>query len=68
MSYNKECKGCAEFKNETEEYICYFARANQYQNICPCSLCLVKTMCNTACEAYKTFEEDMQKRELIYEE
>lgn len=63
-----ECEGCAEYEVEANSQNCSFAILNKYRNICPCSFCLIKSMCNTACEAYKIFEEDMQKRGLIYEE
>jgi hypothetical protein len=40
------CKGCS-----TKE-ICYAYGTENEAKICPCAICIVKTMCNLSCNAY----------------
>ena len=63
MSYNEECKKCCEFEDGPQN--CHLAILNRYQNICPCTFCLVKSMCNTSCDLYKDFEIVMEAKGMI---
>lgn len=51
-----ECKGCVSFDRIIE--LCSAGIRPQLSEIkeCPCIKCLVKTMCNTACENFQDYK------------
>ena len=51
MEYNENCKSCNEFNNSR----CPFVNYNKH-NECPCTVCLIKTMCKKPCEAFDKFK------------
>lgn len=49
------CKGCdSSIRNNTGCTACVVP-INKYGKICPCSICLIKIMCNTSCKLFKDF-------------
>jgi len=52
---SNECEGC--LSNVTNPYImseCVFQKSNENLNYkCPCGICLIKCICERACEEYK---------------
>lgn len=48
----EDCKGCRTFMSAYVK--CSSMLANKGSE-CPCKICLIKGVCNTACEEYETF-------------
>jgi hypothetical protein len=46
------CKGCITHDDELADYKCYWDSHNK-DGSCPCSKCLVKVMCNVACDVFE---------------
>ena len=46
---NKECRGCEGYRSNYE--LCTFGKYNK-QELCPCTICLVKVMCKVWCRDY----------------
>jgi hypothetical protein len=57
------CKGCKVVRCNTPAfyYKKYIACKNYIEFICPCSLCLVKVMCNSYCNKYYKYEDRYKK-------
>jgi hypothetical protein len=52
---NELCIGCRDF-----EYECAWEELNTIDSLCPCNICLVKSMCQNNCDDYsKRVEEQM---------
>ena len=52
MKYCIDCKGCL-----TED-ICKFTR---YSEACPCTICIIKMICECSCEERMNFRIDVEK-------
>jgi len=56
MNIKEICEGCITYENRTSmTYSCYWvciekSEHNSKDLICPCSICLIKMMCVSACE------------------
>ena len=57
---SKICKGCRVAICNTPVF--YYKKYIEF--ICPCSLCLVKVMCNAYCEQYYNYEDEYKKRNI----
>lgn len=55
MTDNKNCIQCATYISVPESIDCPYIRVNKYMDLCPCSLCMVKSMCNEPCKDYINF-------------
>ena len=67
MKYDKdykECVGCFEYKTIKTKLYCIFITYN-IQDKCPCRLCLIKGMCQVACEDYNKFVEYFNSLKLV---
>ena len=51
---SKHCKGCATYYGPHGRGDCNFIKFNQ-EGACPCSLCIVKTMCVDQCDKYRVW-------------
>ena len=49
---DEKCKGCITDHYETGTHHCYWDYYNK-DGTCPCSNCLVKMMCNEACDEFE---------------
>ena len=57
----EECKGCTSLRphrlHKKKGYCSAGVILQSSETYsCPCSICLVKTMCNTACEDFQTYK------------
>ena len=52
-NYNESCRGCVYYKYKVEILKCTKNRKAGYQ--CPCSICIVKTMCRKDCDEFSVF-------------
>ena len=52
------CKGCFMQDRHTSSFI----RTLTDSDICPCSTCLVKVLCEETCEAYEAFCDSISAR------
>ena len=52
--YNENCKGCIEFQSSEYSSRCLLIDSNKHNN-CPCTFCLIKSMCQEPCEDYNDF-------------
>lgn len=59
MSNNENCITCATYKYKNQ--YCGHVRVNKYVDLCPCSLCLIKSMCAASCDMYLDFSEKADK-------
>lgn len=49
----KNCEGCHRGQLGTE-YECYYARYEEIF-ICPCHICIIKSVCEIVCEEFESF-------------
>lgn len=56
------CKGCHSY--EFHELDCELLDVSEH---CPCSICLIKGMCYTACDEYQTYYEVSLNKDMYYE-
>ena len=58
MDYNENCRSCIEFQSDDFSSLslrCDLIDYNKH-NECPCTFCLVKSMCKIPCNDYKKFQ------------
>jgi len=46
------CFGCLTYKDDDGDYCEYCVHNNVSEGLCPCSICIVKTMCNEGCDDF----------------
>ena len=57
---NKYCKGCFTMRNEDGSERFCGNHVNNGKGECPCTNCLIKPMCNSACDDYDKFDSDIR--------
>jgi hypothetical protein len=57
MTYELECKGCYIYIVD----FCPFSSRPEKVIRCPCRTCLIKVVCNKACEEYEIFVKDVKE-------
>ena len=69
MDNNNYCVGCSCYYQHADEgyYYCNLGRVNS-SGQCPCSMCIIKPMCQQACPAFHAFEETSKEKGLIRHE
>ena len=55
MDISKHCDGCMSLVHNDILDICGFCNYNQ-NGECPCTLCVVKVMCDTSCDVFDVFK------------
>ena len=58
MTNNEICRGCLTYSMEVYEQIGYprcWRIPSKDGEVCPCSMCIVKTMCREKCENLKRY-------------
>lgn len=59
VNLEHSCEGCRTYRHpDTGIVDCHFEAYNE-NDICPCALCIVKTMCNQACDEFEEFRVDV---------
>ncbi len=48
------CKGCMSFEEMNEHHLCKIPHKKDGKQ-CPCSICLIKSVCNKSCEILQTY-------------
>lgn len=63
--FYKQCKGCRSYSQMVEKPSCSIRRIPYIPEglVCPCSICLVKGMCNKPCEEFIKFVERLKEIE-----
>jgi len=61
-TYKRHCRGCTSFKNSG----CHVWRNNS-KGKCPCSLCVVKPICNRFCEEWDTWRLKVRWKKNCYQ-
>ena len=60
------CKGCAShYRRDRETYDtdnCFYSTRITPDKTCPCAVCIIKVMCNEACEDYVLFQSKFIKQ------
>lgn len=55
--YNKICDGCILFSSRYQETGCIIAIPHISEDLyCPCSRCIVKSMCATTCNSFDQYK------------
>ena len=49
---NNLCYGCLTYKNEEGDYCGSAIHNTELEGICPCVKCLIKSVCDEACDDY----------------
>ena len=57
------CKGCSNKENEI--YECLIRFRDSLIRICPCTTCLVKTMCKSKCEKRKSIFDNLSDSDAL---
>lgn len=55
MMDEANCEGCVDRYNRFAKKNQVMCRPVDTNEICPCSICIVKMMCETACNAFRTY-------------
>jgi hypothetical protein len=65
IHYMKACKGCKTYENEMDSlsydqkrkyiYLCNISVPFRGEETCPCSICIVKMVCNRNCKALSDY-------------
>jgi len=61
MICDSNCEGCYMYKR------CICDKHNDVDMVCPCSICLVKVVCNGSCDLYKKFIDKVQSSNSVYQ-
>ena len=48
----EECKGCCMQNQHSAPFL---QGLIDFNSVCPCSICIIKVMCEESCEEYETF-------------
>jgi hypothetical protein len=54
-SINKECRGCKGCAATEDCYMRTWYEIDGIKMVCPCSICLVKTMCQQNCDLIREY-------------
>lgn len=60
-----ECRGCSSIDNVWGEQTCRVRNIMLIclpKRLCPCQICIVKTMCNDLCEEYAKYAQYLKRR------
>jgi hypothetical protein len=56
MTIKDPCVGCSVYKNE-DDYCNFWVHNTESEGICPCSDCIIKSMCRNECEEWAAWKD-----------
>ena len=55
----QDCEGCATHY-KVGGHTCSYSKSDPFYHVCPCTICIVKSMCTRTCEAYIMFQKQLK--------
>jgi len=67
MYYDKMCKGCYYYSRSDRRPLCKVIDTDYVSEtlICPCSICLIKGVCEDACDDYNYYVDELELEEYL---
>jgi len=66
MKHLKHCKGCATYISEDLDYVLCSRSSDNEDGNCPCSKCIVKSMCEEVCPPFNRWVYILDKDFVFY--